>query len=74
MKEKDPQTCLKSLGCEIRAHRERQGLSQEKLAMMINSGQSYIYRVESGRIKLGIDKVIRIANALDVDVADLIKF
>ena len=68
MKEKDPQTCLKSLGCEIRAHRERQGLSQEKLAMMINSGQSYIYRVESGRIKLGI------ANALDVDVADLIKF
>lgn len=42
--------------------------------MMINSGQSYIYRVESGRIKLGIDKVIRIANALDVDVADLIKF
>lgn len=71
---KDPQICLKSLGREVRMHREKQGLSQAKLALMINSGQSYIYRIESGKINLGIDKLIRIANALEVDVSDLIKF
>ncbi len=55
-------------------HRQKQGLSQAKLALMINSGQSYIYRIESGKINLGIDKLIRLANALGIDVADLIKF
>jgi transcriptional regulator with XRE-family HTH domain len=41
---------------------------------MINSGQSYIYRIEAGRVKVGVDKLIRIADALDVDVKDLINF
>lgn len=74
MNDKDPQICLQSLGREVRRHREKQSLSQAKLALMINSGQSYVYRIENGKINLGIDKLIRIANALDIDVADLIKF
>ena len=66
--------CLGLLGEEIRIRRKSQGLSQAKLAMMINSGQSYIYRVEKGKVRVGLDKLIRIAKALDVSVSDLISF
>ena len=65
---------MHQLGCEIRSRRIEQGLSQAKLGLMINSGQSYIYRIEAGRVKVGVDKLIRIADALDVDVKDLINF
>ena len=41
---------------------------------MINSGQSYIYRIETGQVNPGVDKLVRIANALDVNVRDLITF
>ena len=74
MEGKDPQICLKLLGREIRAQREKQGLSQARLALMINSGQSYIYRIEAGRVNPGFTKLICIANALGVEVKDLISF
>lgn len=74
MERKDPHVCLRLLGREIRARREDQGLSQAKLALMINSGQSYIYRIETGQVNPGVDKLVRIANALDIDVSDLITF
>lgn len=62
------------LGRAIRRARLDQGLSQFKLALMIGTGQSYIYRIEAGRISIGIDKLIRIADALEVDVKSLIDF
>lgn len=62
------------LGQAIRRRRISQGLSQARLALMIGSGQSYIYRVETARVKIGIDKLIRIADALDVEVRSLINF
>lgn len=74
MESKNPQTCLILLGRKIRSYREMQGLSQAKLALMINSGQSYIYRIETGQVNPGVDKLVRIANALDVNVRDLITF
>lgn len=74
MNKNDPKMCLQILGNEIRSRRLEQGLSQAKLALMINSGQSYIYRVEEGRISIGVDRLVRIANALDVSVNDLITF
>lgn len=74
MDNETPEMRVRQLRNEIRARRLEQGLSQTKLALMINSGQSYIYRVESGRVKVGIDKLIKIADALDIPVRDLIAF
>ncbi|MFQ9180619.1 MAG: helix-turn-helix domain-containing protein [Eggerthella lenta] len=42
------------LGSAIRERRERQSLSQ-KLALMIGSSKSHIWRIESGRVSVGLD-------------------
>ncbi len=65
---------LEELGKQIRNRRIAQGLTQTKLAMMIGNGQSYIYRVEAGKIGVGIDILMKIADALDIEVRDLITF
>jgi len=41
---------------------------------MVNSGQSDIYRIEAGKTNIGIDKIVRLADALGVPVKDLITF
>lgn len=45
------------------------GLSQAQLALKAGTSQSYIARVETGRIDPGTETVSRIANALGVDEA-----
>lgn len=63
-----------SLGNAVRARREEQGLSQMRLALMIGSSKSHIWRIETGRVGVGIDDLCRIADALGVEVRSLIEF
>ncbi len=63
-----------ALGTAIREHRESQGLSQEKLALMVGSSKSHIWRIETGKVGVGIDDLSRIADALDTEVRQLIVF
>lgn len=63
-----------ALGESIRARRESQGLSQSRLAMMVGSSKSHIWRIETGRVGVGIDDLARIAEALDTEVRDLVSF
>ncbi len=63
-----------ALGNAIRARRREQGLSQEKLALMVGSSKSHIWRIETGRVGVGIDDLSRIASALDTEVRTLITF
>ncbi len=63
-----------ALGDAIRKRREKQGLSQEKLALMIGSSKSHIWRIETGRVGVGIDDLSRIAEALDTEVRCLLTF
>lgn len=58
----------------MRARRESQNISQTQLALMIGTGQSYLSRVETGKIAVGIDKLIKIAEALDTDLKSLVDF
>lgn len=64
------------LGKSIREERLAQGLSQRTLAGMIGQPNSHIYitRVEQGKIKIGLEQLGRIADALGVEVRDLIDF
>ena len=64
----------KRLGARIKALREQQGLSQRKLALMIGSNQSHIWQVENGTVNVGLDILCRLADALEVNVRDLIDF
>ena len=51
-----------------------QGLSQSQLALMIGSSKSHIWRIETGRVGVGIDDLGRIADALGSPVRDLLTF
>lgn len=64
----------KRLGEHIKALREQQGLSQRKLALMIGSNQTHIWQIENGTVNVGLDILCRLADALEVNVRDLIDF
>lgn len=38
---------------------------------MIGSSKSHIWRIETGRVGVGLDDLGRIANALGIDIAEL---
>lgn len=63
-----------ALGDAIRERRVEQGLSQQRLALMVGSSKSHIWRIETGRVGVGIDDLARIADALDATVSELIPF
>ena len=58
----------KSLGKQIQKYRERAGYSQEKLSEMIECSTIFISYIERGVKSPGLDKLIKIANALNVSV------
>nr|WP_294396383.1 helix-turn-helix transcriptional regulator [uncultured Senegalimassilia sp.] len=62
------------MGARIKALREQQGLSQRKLALMIGSNQTHIWQIENGTVNVGLDILCRLADALEVNVRDLIDF
>ena len=56
------------LAFEIKALRERKGLSQRQLAELVGTTQSAIARLEGGRISPSLPTLDRIANALDAEL------
>lgn len=64
----------RSLGSRIRATRAEQGISQRQLALMTDISRSHLWKIETGAADVGIDVLIRIARALDVQVRELIEF
>ena len=62
------------MGARIKTLREQQGLSQRKLALMIGSNQTHIWQIENGNVNVGLDLLCRLADALEVNVRDLIDF
>ena len=57
------------LAIELRALREKKGLSQRQLAELIGTTQSAIARLEGGRISPSLPTLDRIAAALGAEVA-----
>lgn len=62
------------MGARIKTLRGQQGLSQRKLALMIGSSQTHIWQIENGTVNVGLDILCRLADALEVNVRDLIDF
>lgn len=56
------------LAFEIRALREKKGLSQRQLAELVGTTQSAIARLEGGRISPSLPTLDRIARALGAEV------
>lgn len=64
---------LLALGREIRRHRDLKGLSQEKLAELAGLNRNYIGFVERAERSPRVTTIFRIARALGMHPADLIR-
>lgn len=51
-----------------------QGLSQQSLSFMIGTSKSHLWKIESGKVGVSIDTLVRIADALDMEARALIRF
>lgn len=67
----DAEELKKKLGRRIAEIRKSQGLSQDKLCLMIGMGHTYLVDVENGRINVGFDNLCKIANGLGMSVSQL---
>ncbi len=60
------------LGETIRSYRKEAGLTQEKLAEKAELHHNFIGAVERGTMEISVGSLLRIAKALNVEVADLV--
>jgi len=64
---------LKILGTRIRQERKHKGLTQERLAELIDVSNNFISYIETGKKPPSLKTLIKISDALDIDIADLFK-
>jgi transcriptional regulator with XRE-family HTH domain len=57
-----------TLGAEIRATREKAGLSQEEVAKKIGMTRPNYARIEQGKTNVTIDSLLRIADGLGLEL------
>lgn len=58
--------CLKYLGNKIKEIRNRKGISQFDLAVLMQTDQAYISKVESGLKDVRLSWLVKLAIALEV--------
>ncbi len=56
----------------MRAYRRKAGVSQEKLGELADMHRTYVGHVERGEVNPSLYNVIKVADALGVDPADLV--
>ena len=62
------------IGKKLKNLRLEKGLSQEKLAELVDLSREYITRVERGQKNISLKKLFAIADALEVDFCLLTNF
>ncbi len=63
----------KRFGKNLKKYRRLKNLSQEELSLELDLDGSYIGKVENAKLNITIDKIISIANYLEIDVIELFK-
>lgn len=63
---------LKALGRRIRHYRKLKGWKQRQLAEVIDVTDEYISHIENAHARPSLDKMVAIANALEVDMNTLL--
>ena len=62
------------LGARIKELRKSKNITQEKLVEIIGSDTNNLSKIENGKKFMSADKLVKIANALDVDIKELFDF
>jgi len=63
----------KKFGKNVRKLRKANKISQEELSLTLDLDNSYIGKVENGKLNITIDKIASIANFFGVEIAELFK-
>jgi transcriptional regulator with XRE-family HTH domain len=63
----------KVFASRLRQIRQVKGLSQEELADRAGLHRTYVGSVERGERNISIDNIERLANALEIDIIELLK-
>lgn len=63
-----------NVGKQIQKLRESKGISQQDLAAKCNFEKSNMSRLEAGRVNPTLSTLEKVANALDVTIAELFTF
>lgn len=69
----DESSLKKSFGLRCRQLRDQTGLSQEKLALLINMDRSYYASIETGLRNVTLVNMAKIADGLGVDLSELLQ-
>ena len=67
------QAYRRTVGQQIRAYRREAGLTQEQLAEKASLSYKYLGEVERGVVNVSLDSLMRLAKALKLKVADLVR-
>ncbi|UPR49253.1 helix-turn-helix transcriptional regulator [Vibrio cyclitrophicus] len=59
-------------GIRLREVRKKNGISQDKLALIADIDRSYVGRIERGEVNITLDKVYGLAQALKCNVTELL--
>ena len=65
---------LATLGDRIQSMRVEAGHTQQRFADMIGTSQSYLWKLEAGRVNASVAMLCRVADALETSVSSLIDF
>ena len=68
------QNTISKLGLKIRIERQKQKISQEKLAELTNLNRNFIGMIERGETNVTVRNLESIANALNLPVKELFNF
>jgi transcriptional regulator with XRE-family HTH domain len=71
MKESTKNKVLALVASKIKLTRKATGISQENFARKVGIDRAYYGRIESGRFNFSIYKLLKIADALDVDLEEI---
>ena len=70
---KKEQTISERFGQVIKAVRERQGISQEKLAELAEIDRTYVSMIERGKRQPTLEVASRVAGALSMRLSEIIR-
>lgn len=63
---------LINFGKQLQMFRKQRGLSQEQLAFLCGLDRSYVGSVERGERNISLINLIKLANALEISLSDLL--
>lgn len=68
------QNTIVKLGLKIRVERQKQKMSQEKLAELANLNRNFIGMIERGETNVTVKNLENLANALNLPIQELFNF